>query len=73
MACPITSLVDMIASQNPSLLGAGRAMGEVDQAALAVPDIFAVRRHAVSEFDRYALPDRHVIDDKDLLAGWAAC
>ncbi len=72
MAGPIASGVDVIASQDPSLLASGGAVGEVDQAALAVPDVFTVRGHPVSEFDRYALPHRHVVDDKDLLTSWAA-
>ncbi len=72
MAGPIASGVDVIAPQYPSLLGSRGAVGEVDQAALAVPDVFAMRSHPISGFDRYALGDRHVIDDKDLLTGWAA-
>jgi len=72
MAGSIASGVDVIAPQYPSLLASRGAVGEVDQTSLAVPDVLAVRSHPISGFDRYTLPHRHVIYDKDLLTGWAA-
>jgi len=72
MARPATSRVEMIAPQDPSLLGSRGGVGEVDQTTLSVPDVFTVSSHPISGFDRYALPHRHVIHDKDALACWAA-